>query len=408
MSNLTPGAEDDSGTHALHKPTLGVAIVCCGVTGLISLLFTALSPALPPMAAEFKAEGDGAMIAQMVFSLAAITLIFGAMAAGILNEMFGRRRVLMYGFVIYAAAGVAGMIAPNLATLALTRAVAGFVSGLMLTASYATIGEYYEGHAREHMLGLVSMFSGSCAVILTIIGGVIVDHLGWRAIFGLFALSLILVPVAQQSLHARPMKRQIVTGGWEPVITLWPLYALLCVYTILIYMTALQSPFLLDSRGIHSGTQIGVLLALTSVFGALGSFAYGYMRRYMGFSAMLAFASLAGGGGMVLAGFISGVSAYVIAAILIGSGIGIIEPTIASETLTRTPERLHDRAMGVNISAMFFGQFLNPVVMGPLRTTWGIGDAFIYVGLAFFAAGLLFVVATWRKPALAPAVSKDS
>jgi MFS family permease len=272
----------------------------------------------------------------------------------------------------------------------------------MLTASYATIGEYYEGQAREHMLGRVSMFSGACAVVLTILGGVIVDQLGWRAIFGMFVLSLFLVPVAQKSLQPSVAKPQPVIGGWSPITALWPLYALLCVYTILIYMTALQSPFLLDARGVHSGTQIGFLLALTSVFGATGSFFYGYMRRFMGFASMLAFASLAGGLGMILAGAAPGVSAYIIAAIMIGSGIGIIEPTIASETLARTPERLHDRAMGVNISAMFFGQFLNPIVMGPLRTMWGIGDAFIYVGLAFAAAGALFVAATLRKPAAAP------
>ncbi len=403
MSNLTPPAEDDSGTHALHKPTLGVAIVCCGVTGLIALLFTALSPALPPMAQEFKAEGDGAMIAQMVFSLAAVTLIFGAMAAGILNEMFGRRRVIIYGLMIYAAAGIGGMLAQDLTTLALTRAAAGFVSGLMLTASYAIIGEYYEGQEREHMLGYVSMFSGACAVVLTILGGVVVDHLGWRAIFGMFALSLLLAPVAQKSLYSTPIKREPVSGGWRPVLHLWYLYGLLAIYTILIYMTALQSPFLLDARGVHSGTQIGFLLALTSVFGATGSYCYGHMRKFMGFSAMLAFASIAGGGGMVLAGLVPGVPAYVTAAILIGCGIGIIEPTIASETLSRTPERLHDRAMGVNIAAMFFGQFLNPVVMGPLRTTWGIGDAFIYVGLAFAAAGALFFAAMLRKPAARPA-----
>ena len=403
MSNPTPMAEDDSGAHALRKPNLGVAVVCCGVTGLIALLFTALSPALPPMAADFAHQGDGAMIAQLVFSLAAITLIFGATAAGILNEIIGRRRVIIYGLIIYAIAGVAGMLATDLITLAVTRGVAGFVSGVMLTASYATIGEYYEGPAREHMLGRVSMFSGACAVVLTILGGVIVDQLGWRAIFGMFVLSLILVPVAQKSLQPSLTKPQPIVGGWSPIIVLWPLYVLLAIYTILIYMTALQSPFLLDSRGVTSGTQIGFLLALTSVFGATGSFAYGYMRRYMGFSAMLAFASLTGGLGMVLAGFVPGVSAYIIAAILIGCGIGIIEPTIASETLTRTPERLHDRAMGVNISAMFFGQFLNPIVMGPLRTKWGIGDAFIYDGLAFAAAGLVFAAAMFRRPAAAPA-----
>lgn len=86
-------------------------------------------------------------------------------------------------------------------------------------------------------------------------------------------------------------------------------------------------------------------------------------------------------------------ASFVVSAVILGLGIGMIEPTIASETLRRTPEALHDRAMGVNLAALFLGQFLNPVAMGPLREAWGIRAAFLIVGGAYLVGGLLFAAA---------------
>ncbi|OCC25529.1 hypothetical protein MB02_02530 [Croceicoccus estronivorus] len=392
MEILGDAPEVESGVRAPRRGTAGVAAVCLGVSGLIALLFTGLSPALPSMAVEFGHGEDGTMIAQLVFSLAAVMMIAGALVAGLLSEMVGRRRVIIAGLLVYAIAGMGGMIAPNVTVLAITRAAAGFVSGMMLTATYATIGEYYEGDAREWMLGFISMFSSVVSVLLFVIGGMIVDWLGWRAMFGLFGIALLLVPPAWIALHHGRISNHPVPGGWAQTLRLWPLYLLIVVYTILIYMTAVQSPFLLTERGIGSATTIGLLLAVTSTFGAIGAFAYGFMRRHLGFAGMMAYASLTGGGGMIIAGVFPGMFAYGVAAVVIGMGIGIIEPTIASETLSRTPERLHDRAMGINLAAMFLGQFFNPLVMGPLRTTWGIADAFTIVGSAFLLAGGLFLV----------------
>lgn len=393
MEILGDAPEVESGVHAPRKGTFGVATVCLGSSGLISLLFVGLSPALPSMAREFGHGGDGTMLAQLVFSLAAVMMIVGALAAGPLGEMIGRRRIIIGALVVYAVAGMGGMVAPDITTLAVTRALAGLASGMMLTATYATVGEYYEGEARERILGFVSMFSSMVSVLLFVVGGMIVDWLGWRAMFGLFGVSLLLVPPAWIALHREKVSNHPVPGGWDMIVRLWPLYSLIVIYTILIYMTAVQSPFLLEERGIVSATGIGILLAVTSTFGAVSSAIYGFMRRSMGFAAMLAYASLLGGCGMVIAGIFPGTTAYVVAAVVIGMGIGVIEPTIASETLSRTPERLHDRAIGINLAAMFLGQFFNPLVMGPLRVEWGIANAFTIVGAAFAAAGVLFLAA---------------
>lgn len=87
--------------------------------------------------------------------------------------------------------------------------------------------------------------------------------------------------------------------------------------------------------------------------------------------------------------------------VVAGLGIGIIEPTVASELLLRTPEPLHDRAMGVNVAAMFLGQFLNPLVIAPLREGHGVLFAFTATSGAYLLAALLFLLSLVRIRRLA-------
>ena len=92
-----------------------------------------------------------------------------------------------------------------------------------------------------------------------------------------------------------------------------------------------------------------------------------------------------------------GLPAFVLGCALLGLGAGLIEPTIASAALERAPEELHDRAMGAVIVALFLGQFLNPLVLQPLRQIGGVDLAFLVVGGAYATAGVLFGLAALHR-----------
>ena len=49
--------------------------------------------------------------------------------------------------------------------------------------------------------------------------------------------------------------------------------------------------------------------------------------------------------------------------------------------------------MGLNVAAMFFGQFLNPLLIAPLYTIVSASVAFQLVGGAYLIGGVLFLVA---------------
>ena len=115
---------------------------------------------------------------------------------------------------------------------------------------------------------------------------------------------------------------------------------------------------------------------------------------------MLAATALLMGGGCLIAATAGGAPALLIGFAVIGLGAGLVEPNIGATILGRTPHALHARASSIMISAMFIGQFLNPLAADPLRNALGANGAFIGVGVVTVALGLILsALAAFRRAA---------
>lgn len=130
--------------------------------------------------------------------------------AGRLTERFGARAVFAVGFVFFAASSFVCAIAPNIYVLILARAVQGAAGGGLAPAGTSLIGEAY-GAGRTRAIGLYSSLMPFGAVLGPVVGGVIVEQLGWRWTFGFNAplgfvvclLAFVVLPPGQR----RPIQR---------------------------------------------------------------------------------------------------------------------------------------------------------------------------------------------------------
>ena len=387
QDELTP-----SGVEPRPQANKQVALLALAIPSLVGMLALAIAPGVLQMARIF-----GALTAQLVLTVPALMMVLGAALAGFMSERWGRRAVIAVCLVIFAISGVAGAAAATLAELVATRVVIGFVAGVLLTSIYAAIGEYFEGQARERLLGFMTTAGSTSALLLLVGMGFVVQHFGWRAPFLIYAVSLIFVPAALRGLHRKKSASGALLS-WRPVAAQTPIYLLLCVYTVGMYMMIIQGPFLLQAKMITAPSAIGALVGLSSIIGAVGGAFYGLLRRVLGFRQMFIFISLAIGSGMLIAAWAPGGPYIVFAMVVTGLGIGIIEPTVASELLTRTPEPLHDRVMGVNVAAMFLGQFINPLLLAPVRQALGINPTFSIVGGIYLTAAVLFFGSLLTQP----------
>ena len=122
--------------------------------------------------------------------LSALLLIGGA-----LGDLYGRRRVFLSGIALFTAASVGCALAPGLTVLLAARAVQGVGAALLMPNSLAILGSAFSGEARGRAIGTWAAAGAAAGAIGPLIGGWLVDTVGWRAIF------LINVPLAAGALY---------------------------------------------------------------------------------------------------------------------------------------------------------------------------------------------------------------
>jgi MFS family permease len=133
-----------------------------------------------------------------------------------------------------------------------------------------------------------------------------------------------------------------------------------------------------------------MILASYSLTAAGVASLYGRIASAIAMRGRIALAALGlGAGGLVMATVHGGAYSLALGCIITGAGAGLVEPVTVSLALQHSPQRLHTRAIGLLLSFVFLGQFLNPLLIDPLRSIMGIHGAFIVVAGVFAAmAGL--------------------
>ncbi len=110
--------------------------------------------------------------------LSALLLLGGA-----LGDRFGRRTLLIVGVGLFALASAACGFAPSLAWLLVGRTLQGVGAAMLLPNSLAILGGAFEGEARGKAVGSWAAASAMSAALGPVLGGWLIDTVGWPAIF---------------------------------------------------------------------------------------------------------------------------------------------------------------------------------------------------------------------------------
>src|SRR5206468_1989656 len=95
----------------------------------------------------------------------------------------GRRRIFLVGIALFALASAWCGLAPNIGQLIAARAVQGLGAALLVPGSLAIISSSFPENERGRAIGTWSGFSAITTAIGPVIGGWLIEHLSWRAIF---------------------------------------------------------------------------------------------------------------------------------------------------------------------------------------------------------------------------------
>jgi len=160
-------------------------IVCTVIgSGAVFLDGTIVNAALKHIGQELPAsivgvlEGQAYIVGGYLAVLAALLILAGA-----LSDHYGRRRVYAIGLVGFAATSALIGLAPTLEWLVLFRLAQGAAGALLIPGSLALITHAFDGAERGRAFGIWAASTSALTVLGPIVGGGIVDTLGWRVAF---------------------------------------------------------------------------------------------------------------------------------------------------------------------------------------------------------------------------------
>ncbi|SFK86415.1 drug resistance transporter, EmrB/QacA subfamily [Amycolatopsis sacchari] len=132
------------------------------------------------------------------------------LTGGTLGDRFGRRRLFRTGTAVFVAGSVLCALAPTMPLLVAARAVQGAGAALAIPQSLALLAVTFPGHRERHRaMGAWSTVTGVALASGPVLGGFLVEHAGWPAIFwlnlpiGLAALALSLAVPESADRHPR-------------------------------------------------------------------------------------------------------------------------------------------------------------------------------------------------------------
>ena len=168
-----------------------ILATCILASSLAFIDGSVLNVALPAIGRSF-----GAATAEVQWVINAFTLPLTALLllGGAAGDLYGRRRVMLWGIVLFTAASVLCAAAPSLEIFLAGRALQGVGAALLMPNSLATLSASFTGEKRGQAVGTWAAVGAISGALAPMLGGWLVDGIGWPFIF------LLNVPIAAAAI----------------------------------------------------------------------------------------------------------------------------------------------------------------------------------------------------------------
>jgi EmrB/QacA subfamily drug resistance transporter len=392
---------------------------------IVGLDATIVNVALPDIGRTFRAPVSG-----LQWTIDAYTLVLAAllMLSGSTADRLGRRRVFQIGLGLFTIGSLLCSLAPGLGWLVAFRMLQA-VGGSMLNPVAMSIitNTFTKPSERARAIGVWGGVFGLSMAMGPVVGGALVDSVGWRGVFwvnipvGIAAIlfTALFVPESKAARARRPdpigqvliiamlgaLTYGIIEGpsyGWgSPRILALFAVTVIAVIAFLLYEPRREEP-LIDLRFFRSLPFSGATLTAVSAMSALGGFLFlitlylqdvrGYRPLIAGLfllpmaAAMAVSAPLAGrmlarsgarkplliaGGGITAGGLLltqltsSSAPGYLFLAFLVfGIGMGFVNAPITNSAVSGMPRSQAGVASGIASTSRQVGSSVGVAVMG--------------------------------------------
>ncbi|MFG2077592.1 MFS transporter [Nonomuraea maritima] len=193
-----------------HDQRWSVLVVLCLSLLLITVDSTVLHIAVPALTAALEPSAVQLLWIIDVYSLVVAPLL---VMFGTLGDRHGRKRLVLYGYVIFGVASAVAAFAPTPLVLILARALLGVGGAMVMPATLSLIRQVFtDRRERAVALGVWSAVAAAGAAVGPLVGGLLVN-LWWGAVFLVnVPILLVLLPAAVRLL---PESRARKDRPWD-------------------------------------------------------------------------------------------------------------------------------------------------------------------------------------------------
>ena len=210
-SMVMPDVEElDPHVHA--RRWLILATLCISLV-IIALDNTILNVAIPKMIDDLHATNS-----EIQWILDAYVLVFAGLllTTGSLSDRYGRKGALQTGLVIFMAGSVSAALSTATMQLILSRALMGVGGALIMPSTLSILANVFrDPRERGRAIAIWAGFAGLGVAIGPVIGGLLLDHFSWSAVFW------VNVPIAVTALVAGafliPKSKDPSQGDLDPL-----------------------------------------------------------------------------------------------------------------------------------------------------------------------------------------------
>lgn len=360
----TPGAHPkDDGTTPWK-----LLVLLMTMTAIGSMSLNILVPAVPKLVQALASDTE---TVQLTISVYILGLAIAQLFTGPLSDRFGRRPVILVGFLLATLASLGAIAmssAPGLIAMRFLQAIGG-ATGVAI--GRAIIRDLFGRERSAQMIGLVASAMAITPMTAPLIGGLLETAFGWQAIF-LFAATASLI-VLGWTYYTLPETRTATAPGAEPdtfrknIDTLfrsprfvgYVLSAALGSGAFFVYVGA--GPHVIITMMHRTSAEYGLWFIPTAGGYIVGNAITSRLSMRFGIDRMLWWGNIVNvfgpACGVALLFYVNGPLPIVIAGTIMGIGNGIILPNAIAGAVSIRPQAAGTASGLLGCTQMLFGAF---------------------------------------------------
>lgn len=358
----------------------------------------AVAPLLIPIAATFHVSLAAVSGVASLYYLA-----YGLLPTlyGVLADRYGRVRVIRAALVGTAVADLLSALSPNLTALLVARFVTGGIACGVMPTTLVYLGDRFPFRVRQQAITNVLVFVALGTTAGTLGAGLTAHVLSWRFFFlfpGAIALAVAIgLRAMPESLLARSSQNPlgqvatVVRSRWAVLVLMLALVNGAVMFGIITFLAPA-----LEAHG-QSSAIAGVVVATYGVSVLFCTRIFRYVARHT--SAALI---LAGGAGMLLAGYLTAAAAQTVpailaASVLAGGAYAFMQSTFQTWATDVVPEA-RGTATALFATAIFTGAALATSAVAGLASANRYSTLFVIGALLTLPVLIVGSLARWRYP----------